>query len=79
MTNTCLGRLLPLFLLLLAGCCATPDPTFVAASRATIDAVAPEYLGYVQADPALDAEQKARRVATIARWREAIEAREAKR
>ena len=38
------------------------------ADRATYDAIAPEYLGYVDADPALTPEQKARRVQTVRSW-----------
>lgn len=68
-----------LFLLACAGCCATPDPTFVTASRATYEAIAPEYSAYVKADPALDAEQKARRLRTLDRWLEAIASREVRK
>ena len=75
--------LLPLLICVLAlfllPSCVGPDPTFVAASRATHDAVAPEYVHYVDADPALTAEQRARRRETIDRWREAIESREVRR
>lgn len=63
---------------ILSSCQAGPDPTFVAASRATHDAVAPEYLRYVDADQALTKEQRDRRHATVARWLEAISSRESK-
>lgn len=38
--------------------------------------VAPEYLHYVDADPALTPEQRQRRHATVDRWAEAIAVRE---
>lgn len=62
--------------LILSSCHAGPDPTFVAASRATHDAVAPEYIRYVNADPGLTQEQRDLRRATIDRWNEAITSRE---
>lgn len=78
--NRCLlFVLLALCLLLLPSCTVGPDPTFVAASRATHDAVAPEYLRYVNADPGLTQEQRDRRRATIDRWNEAITSREVRR
>jgi len=76
-------RLRPLlFLLVLAvlallpGCNAGPDPIFVGASREAYSAITPEYLHYVDADAALNAEQKARRHATCDRWNDAIKVRE---
>lgn len=74
-----MNKLLPFLLLLLAGCAGGPDPTFVTASRATYEAIAPEYAAYVKADPALDAEQKARRQRTLDRWLEAIASREVRK
>lgn len=75
----------PLLLLTMA-CCAVvpacaggPDPLFVGASRAAHDAIAPEYLRYVDGDQALTEEQRARRRATVARWHEAIAVREVQR
>ena len=52
------------------GCAALPQPPadYVAADRATYEAVAPEYAAYVEADERLDAEQKARRARTVAAW-----------
>ena len=83
MTATRSHRLRWPILLLLLACCALlpscaggPDPTFVAASRAAHDAIAPEYLHYVDADPALTPEQRQRRHATVDRWAEAIVVRE---
>lgn len=63
-------------LLLLTSCAV--DPTFVRAARETHDAVAPEYLQYVDADPALSQDAKDRRHRTIERWVESIAVREVK-
>ena len=53
-----------------AGCAAlrAPAPAYVAADRATYDAVAPEYAAYVGQDPALDEEERGRRARTLATW-----------
>lgn len=72
-------RRIPLVaLLLLTAACAGSDPTFVSASRVTHDAICPEYMNYVNADPALSREQRQRRQATCDRWEEAIRTREAR-
>jgi hypothetical protein len=57
-------------LLLLAGCAAftAPSPDYVAADRATYEAVAPEYADYVHADPSLGADEVARRERTLRTW-----------
>lgn len=68
--------LLPILLATMPACAGAPDPLFVGASRAAHDAIAPEYLRYVDADPALTQEQRDRRRATVARWAEAIAVRE---
>jgi len=60
-----------LVLLSLCGCfcgCAAPNEAFVRAERATFAAIAPEYLGYVLADPALDDTDKQLRVANLMLW-----------
>lgn len=61
-----------LFLLLSqsAGCSVlqVPAASYVAADRATYDAVAPEYAAYVDADDALDQAERARRARTLAAW-----------
>ena len=50
------------------GGCAAPDGSFVRSERATYEAIAPEYAGYVRADPLLGPEQKARRLRTVRTW-----------
>lgn len=57
---------LVLVLLSVVGCAA--PASFLAAERATYNAVAPEYLDYVNADPKLDAAQKQSRRDTIQAW-----------
>jgi hypothetical protein len=76
------GTLLCFLLLLLpthlTGCSVltAPEGTYVAADRATYDAVAPEYCAYVTNDPSLDDEQRARRRRTVDTWRVRLEAAE---
>jgi hypothetical protein len=48
--------------------CGSIAQEYVAADRATYEAVAPEYQKYVDADPALDDDAKALRKATLASW-----------
>jgi hypothetical protein len=73
----------PILLLLLGsqstGCSALqpPAPDYVAADRATYEAVAPEYAAYVHADPALDEEGRARRGRTLATWDARVRAAQA--
>lgn len=50
-----------------SGCNIAKD--YVAADRATFDAIAPEYRSYIESDPKLDEEQKARRRRTIDSWK----------
>lgn len=64
-----------LLLLALAGC-ATPDRLYVAADRATYEAVAPSWSAYISVDPSLTAQQRARRLTLIETWRQRIEAAE---
>lgn len=54
-----------------------PGGAYVAADRATHDAIAPEYAAYVAADPNLDPIQKDRRLNTVATWRMRVERAEA--
>lgn len=65
-----------LLLALVPASCVGPDATYIAADRATFEAVAPEYLEYVQADESLDAAAKARRTRTIETWQKRLEAAE---
>jgi len=62
---------LPLLLLTLFGC--QPAALHLEADRLTYDAVAPEYLQYVDADPRLDDEQRARRRRTVEAWSARLE------
>jgi len=62
------GAAAALFAATAFGGCAAPDASFVRAERATYNAIAPEYVGYVSSDPALSDEQKARRQRTIQTW-----------
>lgn len=71
--------IIPVLGLFLLPSCQLPDPTFVAAERANHDAIAPEYVQYVERDQALNEEQRERRRRTVARWDEAIRAREGRR
>lgn len=58
-------------LLGLAAC--NPGAAYVEADRLTHEAIAPEHRRYVDADPNLDAEQKARRHRTLDAWAVRIE------
>ena len=49
------------------GCGASAG--YVAADRATFDAITPEYARYVETDDALSIDQKARRQRTVQTWR----------
>lgn len=64
-------------LLLLSACGSAPTVLDVTADRATYDAVAPEYLGYVDLDTALTAEQRKLRHDTVATWDLRLRKREA--
>ena len=76
------GTLLSLLLLLSLDCtgCSVLNPpqgTYLAADRATYDAVAPEYAAYVANDQQLDDEERARRRRTLETWRLRLESTEA--
>lgn len=62
--------------LLCAVSCTSPSNTYVMADRATFEAVAFEYEGYVNADDAMDQEAKDRRMRTIDTWRRRLESAE---
>jgi hypothetical protein len=53
--------------LMLPGC-GSIAKEYVAADRATFDAVEPEYRKYVESDAALDDDAKALRLATLDSW-----------
>lgn len=60
----------------LAGCAATGDviqADYVQADRATYEAIAPEYLKYVQDDQTIGADERARRERTVTTWRLRLE------
>jgi hypothetical protein len=61
---------LALVLLMGAGCCTTDiiRKDYVAADRATYDAIAPAYRNYVNADPTLSPDEKKRRNRTVDTW-----------
>jgi hypothetical protein len=54
-------------LCLSAGGCAL-NKDYVKADKATFDAIAPEYLRYIDLDTTLDKEQKDRRHRTVDSW-----------
>ena len=64
-------------IVLLSGCNAIPD-AWIKADRATFDAVAGEYQGYVEADTLMTPMGKKLRKATIYSWQRRIEAAEDK-
>ena len=68
-------RIFPAIVLaLLASCISTAVPTtWVAAERATFEAIEPEYRAYVEADPELDLAAKQNRLATLETWRVRLE------
>lgn len=70
------GAAVALASLLVLGSCA-PSQVYIRAERSIYDAVAPEYQRYVEQDAQLADDQKERRVRTVTRWRELIEAAEA--
>ena len=61
----------------LSGCAANVPADWVAADRATYNAVAPEHAAYVDADSTLTLEQKQRRHNTLDTWRIRLENHEA--
>lgn len=71
-----LNRALLAVLLLALGC--RPGAGYVAADRATHDAIAPEYSAYVEADQALDSDEKRRRQDTVRSWSARLDQAEGK-
>lgn len=70
------GYFLPV-LLGLAACGSGPIVSDVMAERATLDAVSPRFLAYVEADPALVEPQKQIWRDLVATWRKRVESLEA--
>jgi len=64
-------KLFVLALLWVASC--TPQKSYVQADKAIYDVIAPAHEAYVEADATLSAEQKARRLRTLAAWKVLIE------
>ena len=58
--------------LLLCGCATVPR-AFLEAEDAIYQAIAPEYLRYVEEDPALSRDQKASRSRTLRAWRYSLD------
>ena len=54
--------------------CGSMTDSYIAADKATYDAVAPEYLDYVRDDQSLDQAGKDRRRRTIETWEKRIQA-----
>lgn len=71
LTAVALIVLLAVLLLFTAGCAVPSQATD--ADRATYHAIAPEYLQYVESDPKLTEQQRARRARTIETWRLRVE------
>ena len=66
-------------LVLLTLSCSCVGGTYVAADRATFQAIEPEYRAYVNMDVNLTTEQKDRRFRTLDTWRVRIEAAEGRK
>lgn len=65
--------LLGMLLLSAGGCSSGSADPFVQGMNLTYNAVAPEYVTYIQADATLDAAAKARRARTVQAWRASID------
>lgn len=63
-----LAGLLSVLVVLLVLSACTPVQAYVEADRATYQAIAPDHRMYVQNDPALSGEQKARRFNLLDSW-----------
>lgn len=71
------ANLLILFAALTLASCAGVPRTYVDADRATYDAIAPEYSGYITDDESLSDGQKQIRIDTLESWDARISAAEA--
>jgi hypothetical protein len=56
----------------------TPAGAYVAADHATYDAVAPDHTNYVNADPNLSPDERARRLRTLESWKLRIDTEESR-
>jgi len=66
-------RTVLLMLLVVAICSCTTSEVYVKADKMTYDAIAPEYVKYVEADKKLDKDAKARRVRLVETWKKRID------
>lgn len=64
--------LIAIAVLALCGC-ATLNQDYVKADKLTFDAIAPEYLQFVDANPNFDKEQRDRRHRTVETWKLRLE------
>jgi hypothetical protein len=81
--NALAGLALLSLLCLFAGGCQTltgptPAGAYVAADHATYDAVAPDHTNYVNADPNLSPDERARRLRTLESWKLRIDTEESR-
>ena len=69
-------KLIPFAALALLSSCEglSVADAYVAADRATYDAIAPEYKSYVEADANLDEPSKASRIRLLTSWKMRLEA-----
>lgn len=56
-----------------AGCASTVSGSYVKADRETYEAVAPEYVAYIDSDTTLKPEDKAIKKRTIKSWKQRLE------
>lgn len=68
------AKILILLLAFGASSCGSVSEAYVAADKATYQAIATEYQAYVLADPKLDPIQRDRRLRTLATWRSRLAA-----
>ena len=62
-----------MFLLLLLTGCGSLQEQYVAADVSTYEVIAPAHKAYVEADPTMTKEQKARRLRKLASWQARVE------
>ena len=69
-------RVLGLFVAAVLSGCSGLHSNYVSADRLTYEAVAPEYLDYLEADPDLSTEERDRRLRTLESWEARVVAAE---